>query len=824
MPNKIFLLLSIFLITLITNFSLSQIDPNKKSNRNFQPQFDDGQISGYLIDKQSKTPLDAVSIQLIKVRDSSLYKGTETDVTGFFKITDVSQGRYSLSISLTGYNKIIRPVLMMTPEDKIIELDTIMMTTGTETEEIVVQSERPFIELKGEKKVFNVGENMNVTGGSALDVLKNIPSVTVDIDDAISLRGGQQIKFLLNGRPVTGSISKILDNLPADQISSVEVITNPSAKYEAEGSTGVINIVLKKYDDSGFNGQLNLSGGTGDKYGSGLNLNYKTNLYNFTGSYDYRKRSMNFSTILTKNNFLFPESAFTDQNSNGSFDMTGNNFRGEIEYQLSKSDVLNLSGRYDERSRFRGSTENLFIYNQNQLLTQNSQTLNNDNEDENGYSFGLNYNKYFKDPKEVLSGEASYEYEKEYNTNNMQTSYFFPENTPPDNSIADGSELNGEFNVQSDYTLPLNKNSNFETGIKFNIRNTDASNYYYDQNDNTGAFELDSLLSDVFNFNQKIGAVYAIYGNEAGNFTFNLGLRSEYWRYAIDQTFANVLTSRNRFDLFPSVTLTQNIGPADNVSLSYSRKVGRPGYRELSPVVQIVSPVLYRVGNPDLNSEYINSFELSYVKFFNTFSVIPSVFYRLTTDKLTSYSTLIDSNITLNTSINADKETSYGAEMLLNGSFTKEFSLNGSISYYRQELNSDSLGINSNYTFSGRAFAGYNLPFDAGIQLTYFYSGKFITSQGTIDPVSTFDLSMRKDFFDKKLSINLRISDLFNTQKFSGTSTTNAYSQQFSRQRESSVGMLSITYKFGNDDKKKTRKKKKSNSNDNQDNGGDSEF
>lgn len=821
MQIKYLLLLVLFLFT---NISSSQQEPGKNNNRNIKPQFDDGEVSGYIFDNQSNTPLEAVAIQLIRVRDSSLFKGTESDINGFFKIDGVSQGRYSLSIFVTGYNRNIRPIMMNDPENKNISLDTILLSTGTVTDEIEVQTDRPFLELKGDKKVFNVGENMNVTGGTALEVLKNIPSVTVDIDDVISLRGGQQIKFFINGRPAVGSISRILENLPADQISSVEVITNPSAKYEAEGSTGVINIVLKKYDDSGFNGQLNLSSGTGDKYGGGLNLNYKKNDYNFTGSYDYRKRSMNFNTSISRNNFLFPESAFTNQTSNGSFNMSGNNFRGELEYQLSKSDVLNLSARFDQRERSRGNTQDLLVYNQNNILTENAVTYNNSLDKDNGYTLGLNYYKYFKDPKESLSGEANYSYEKEYDNDNIQTNYTFPENILPAISLIDGSELTGELNIQTDYSKPFSKSSLFETGLKYSLRNTNTGNYYYDENDTTGGYILDSTLTDVFSFDENLGAVYAIYGNEVGNFSFNVGVRGEYWNYNIDQTFANVNTSRDQFDLFPSVTLSQKLGVTEDISLSYSRKVRRPGYRELSPVVRTFSPVFYRVGNPDLNSEFINSFELNFAKFFTTFSIIPSVFYRLTTDKITSYSTLIDSNISLNTSINADKEISYGAEILLNGAFSKNFSLNGSISYFTQEINSDSIGTNSNNTFSGRAFASYNLPFDAGIQLTYFYSGKFISTQGEVDPFSSFDVSLRKDFFAKKLSINLRISDIFNTQKFAGSSTTNTYTQQFSRQRESNMGMLSLTYKFGTDEKKKSRKKKRSNSNDNNDNGGDVDF
>lgn len=799
----------------------SQTDPENRVKGNYKPGFNDGEISGYIFDRQSSAPLEYVAVQLIKTRDSSLYKGTETDSKGYFTLENIEQGRYSLLINLVGYNKVRRAVDLIQPEEKIIDLDTVFLKTGTETEEIVVEADKPFLELKGDKKVFNVDQNMNVTGGTALEVLKNLPSVTVDIDNNVSLRGGQQIKFYINGRPVTGNVSRILEQLPADQLSQVEVITNPSAKYDAESSTGVINLVMKKYDDTGFNGELNMNAGTGDKYGSGLNLNYKTKLYKLSGSYDYRLRNMDFSGSLQRNNFLIPSDAFTNQTSDGSMRMSRSNARAELEYMLSGSDILNFNGRYNTGDRDGDNNEDLFVYDQNNILNQNSITTNNNTENSEEYSIGLNYNKLFKSKKQSLTGEASFSYDKEYSNENKTTEYIYPENLQALNSLITGKDLTQELDAQTDYSMPIGKDMKIETGLKYNYRNTNANNFYYNQNNSTGVFEIDSSLTDEFIYEENIGAAYAMFGDEGGDFTYSLGLRGEYWMYNIDQYSLNTETSRNNINLFPSATFSQKLGLTEEMSLSYTRRVRRPGYRNLSPVIIVVSPVLYRQGNPDLGSEYINSIELNFAKFFTTFSLIPSVFYKLTTDKITSYSQLIDSNITLNTSINSECEISYGAELLVNGSLTKEFSLNGSLSYYNQEINSDSLVSNSNSTFAGRLFANYSLPWDMGVQLTYFYSGKMLTSQGEVKPVSTFDFGFRKDFMDKKLSLNLRASDIFNAMKMSGTTTTEYYTQQFNRQRESRVVTLSLAYKFGDTDKTKDRKKRRSSE---PDNGDDSDF
>lgn len=811
------------ILTLLTINIQAQTDENSGNRTgNLKPSFDDGIVTGLIFDKLSRTPLEAVAVKLVKARDSSLYKGVETDASGRFTINAVEEGRYILAIELTGYNKARRQISMQ-PQNKRTDLDTIYLTTGTSTEEIEVEADRPFIELRGEKKIFNVDQNMSVTGGTAIEVLKNLPSVTVDIDNNISLRGGQNIKFYINGRPVTGSVSRILEQMPADQLSSVEVITNPSAKFDAEGSTGVINLVLKEYDDSGFNGMINMNAGTGDKYGTGLNLNYKTKDYNFSGSYDYRLRNNTFSGSVDRNNFFSPDVFNSNQSTDGRMRMDGSSARGEMEFYPSASDIISLSTRYRSNKRTRNETENLLTHSSSNVLTENSKTLS-DNEDKGEeYSFGLNYSKLFKSKVQSLTGEASFSFDKDYENEYKTTEYSYTVN-PDLLERIDSRDLTKQFNFQTDYAHPLSKNSKLETGIKYNYRDTRADNYHYKQDNATGNYLVDSSLTEDFSFGENTGAVYAVYGNEGKSFSYNLGIRGEYWKYNLDDYYnAGSSVSKDRIDYFPSVNLSQKLGMTEEIALSYARKIRRPGYRELSPITRIMSSIFYSKGNPELGPEFINSFELNFIKYFNTFSVTPSLFYRITNDKITRYSTLIDSNITLSTPINANQESSYGGELLVNGAFSKIFSLNGSFSYFKQEIQSDSLGTNSTNTFAGRLFANINLPFDAGIQMTYFYTGRTVTPQGMIDPVNSFDIALRKDFMDKKLSLNFRLSDIFNSQKMSGNSSTDLYTQAFSRQRESQVAQLTISYKFGTESKDKTRKKKRQN-NDQDNDGGDIDF
>ncbi|MBV6477846.1 MAG: hypothetical protein HGGPFJEG_00590 [Ignavibacteria bacterium] len=819
---KIYFTLAIILIAFQV-YSQTEKERKGRTESDFKSSFNDGEISGYVFDNQNKTPLEAVSVQLIKSRDSSIHGGTETDAAGFFKISGISQGKYRLIVTLTGYNKKIITADMINPDIKKIFLDTLFLNSGTETEEIVVQSERPFMELKGEKKIFNVGENMSVKGGTAIDILKNLPSVTVDIDNNISLRGGSNIKFFINGRPVTGNVSRILEQLPADQLSSVEVITNPSAKYEAEGSTGVINLVLKQYDDAGVNGQIDLSSGTKDKYGSGININYKTSKYKALGSLDIRLHNMTMNAIVDRNNFFSEDQAVTNQTSDGMMRREGNNFRSEFEYYISKSDILNLNFRFNNGKRKRGDTDNMTIYNSQNVVSEISKNVSEEEETENGYSLGLNYGKYGKDGQ-TLTGEISYTLEKENDNGYRETMYTLPEGLMSDYYDIEGSDNDKLINIQSDYIYKFSKQSGFETGIKYNINDRSTNEFNYLRNNETGIFAIDSSLSDDFNYLEKTASAYGIYSNETKDFSYNLGLRGEYWDLDMDDKFYNSTSSKNKFDFFPSVSLSYKLSMTEQIGLNYSRKIRRPGFRELSPSTRVMSPVLYMRGNPLLEPEYFNSIELNFSKFFNSFSIIPSVFYKIKNNVITRSSTLIDSNIVLNVPVNADNEISYGGEFLVNGQFGKIFNLNMSISYFNQEITSDTLGTNSSNTFSGRLFSNINLPFDAGIQLTYFYSGKMITPQGTVDPMSSFDVSLKKEFMNRQLSVSLRISDLFNQGKFTGVSSTELYMQEFSRARESRIAMLSLTYKFGSDTKSSDRKKRGNRNQDEQDRGSDIDF
>ncbi len=814
---KIYLIVLIFILTIpIKIFSQDnpQITPEMREKfKNFR-----GTISGFVIDKDNNAPLQSATVQLFKLRDSSLATGGETDAKGKFTLADVKGGKYKLVVSFAGYKKAMMPEIMLTPMTPDLVLDTIKMTTGLTTETINVEAEKPFIEFQPDRKIFNVEKGMTTTGGNVIDVLKNIPGITVDQDNNISFRGSGNIKIMFDGRPFglnSSNISTILEQMPADKVASIELMTNPTAKFEAEGSTGIINIVLKKNDMTGMNGSVSANVGTGDKYNTSLNLNRKTKDYNLTGSYDMRLMNMNINGFNNRQTIGNPYITDIDQTNSNDMRMHSNLVRAGIDWTINPKENLGFNLSFNDRSRNRGGNNFTNIFDG---ATQTTNYLTREFNVNNGknYGVGANYLLKFKNPKQTLSSDFSYSREEGNVTLNSFTDYSIPVGTQSSRLNQFNGQKNDEVNFQVDYVNPFTDDRKFEVGGKTIFRKTDddtrTENYDY----TTNTFINNTGLTNTFNYQEIINAVYFAYQDKIGNFGYQIGLRGEQTNTKGEQITQGSNFTKNYFSLFPNVSLSQKLGAAEELQLSYSRRVRRPDIDNLNPFLNTSDPLNYSSGNPDLNPEYTNSVELNFLKYFTSALITPSIFFRQTNDKISRVRVQYDSVITLTTQENFSSSRSYGFELTTNANPFKFWMLNGTVSYFKTENDATNLTgqTNSAYSWSGRAFSTFNLPADLGLQLTYFYSGKNLSAQGQIDPFSSFEVGLKKDFIDKKLTVNLRFSDVFNTQKFHGTISDATFYDVFERKRDSQTVFLSLTYKFGTDMQRDRRKKRDNNNND----------
>ncbi|MBP9096166.1 MAG: TonB-dependent receptor [Ignavibacteria bacterium] len=791
-----------------------QISPEMREKfKNFK-----GTITGFVYDKDNNMPLQSATVQLFKQKDSSLATGGETDASGKFVFTDVKAGRYKLIASFAGYKKAVMTGIVFTPQTPDLILDTIKMTTGVTTEEIDVTAEKPFVEFKPDMKVFNVDKGMTTTGGSVIDILKNIPGITVDQDNNITFRGGANVKVNIDGRPFginSSNLSTILEQIPADKVSSVELMTNPTAKFDAEGSSGIINIVMKKNEENyeGMNGSVTMNAGNNDKYNGSLNLNSRSKNYSLNGSYDFRSFNMNMTgynnRITSVNNS--PTNIYSESDNQNR--MRSNLVRAGIDLTLTKKQNLGFTFSYNNRQRNRGGSNETSVFD-NSTLTSDYLTRDFNYNDGKTYGIGANYLLKFEKPKQTLTSDFSYTRSEGDRTQNTLIDYSLPLNFPQARNNQFSNDKNDEVNFQLDFISPFSENSKLETGVKSIYRKTydDSRSESYDYNTNTF---VQGANSNIFDYQELINSAYIAYTDKIGNFSYQLGLRGEQTNSKGNQITANTDFTKSYFSIFPNASISQKLGATEEVQLSYSRRIRRPDLDDLNPFLNTSDPLNYQSGNPDLMPEYTNSLELNFIKYFTSAIITPSIYYRQTNDKISRVRLRYDSLITLNTQENFASSKSYGFELTMNASPVKTWTINGTVGYSKTENDATNLtGLtNTAYSWNGRLFTTLSLPADFGLQFTYFYSGKNISAQGQIDPFSSADISLKKDFMDKRLSLNLRVGDVFNSQKFHGTISDINFYDEFERRRDSRSVFLSLTYKFGSEGKQDRKKKREPNNN-----------
>lgn len=779
-----------------------------------------GSISGTVIDSKSNMPLEAAAVSLISGKDSVILKGTETGVDGKFVFSDLPFGKYSVRVSLVGFSKAFVSGINIVKDNPSVNLDALKLKSGeATTEEINVEAERSAIEFKEDKKIFNVEQGMNVQGGSAIDVLKNIPSVSVDADGNISLRGNENVKILVDGKPFglnnSENRNSVLDQIPSNLIESIELVTNPSAKYAAENSAGIINIKLKKSEGLGYNGNLLLNAGSKDKYNGSLNLNFRKDKVNFFGSYDYRLQN-NFidgenSRQIYSDNSLFTQTAEATNRNIGHF------AKGGFDYNIDKDNSLSYLFNYNYRERRR--TDNSMTETVNSstgTLENQSNLVTLDNGDGYTLDMSLNYNKNFKNPGQTLSSEAVFTRYKDNSLNNTNEYILYPTGTV--NPVIENrynDEVNNEGNLSLDYVNPFSKDSKFETGLKIVLRSNDKDYMVEDFDYSINGFINDSSQSNIFAYNENIYALYGAYDLKINKFGLKVGLRAEQTDTKSDLKNTNQIKKSDYFDLFPSVNLTQKLDETQELALSYSRRINRPTVQMLNPFVTAFDPYNYFAGNPDLKPEYVNSLELGYLKYFETLTINPSIFYTHKKDQLSRTREYLDSNIALLTFDNYGNTENYGAELVLNAKPLEFLNLNGSVSYYKNVIdatNLDSAYKNENYTWNGRISANMYLPMFADLGITYFYSGRNVFAQGILEPFQSMDVSLKRDFFDKRVTLGMRVSDVFNTLKFDvKLNNTQNFQESFYRKRDSRALYFNLTYRFGNDSKIQEKKRRRVN-------------
>ncbi|MGB9697401.1 MAG: TonB-dependent receptor domain-containing protein [Ignavibacteria bacterium] len=774
-----------------------------------------GSIKGQIIDKQTNTPVASVSIQIFRLKDSSLVKGMATDENGTFLLTDIPFGMYKLKASMIGYVTYVASNVLLTPQSKDVDLGVIKIEQGDETKtaEIEVTAEMPIFQTQIDKKVYNVEKSLVSESGTLIDVLKNVPSVTVDSEGNIKLRGSSNIKFLINGKPsaILGlDPSTILDQIPASNVQSIEIITNPSSKYEAEGTTGIINFVLKKEQNDGYTGSINLNAGTEDKYNGSANFGIKTGKLTLMGSYNFRIGHMSGTGSVNRISFFADSTYLYNQYLN--FNNKMNSHMGNIglDYDISKKSTLSFSTSYNYRSRNRNEKSNYFNY--SPTVLQSSYVRNNyDNHSGNNLDANLAYRLKFDKPKQELVTNLQYSYsDEEINNDILQ----FNGNTFV-NDLTQNDKTNQKFKFyvfQADYTHPFTSDMRLETGFKGTIRDisSDFLSKYLDQN--TQSWVINTNLSNNLDYKDQVYGAYINFANKYKDFGYQLGVRLEQTYTKINQLTLNQTFENNYLDIFPSVFLSQTFDKLNEVQINYTRRINRPNMWQLNPFIDYSDPQNLRKGNPYLNPEYVNSFELSYLRYFTTFTLTGTIFYRNVNDVINRVVNVLDSTSTIVTFDNIAKSKSYGLEIVLAGRIAKWWNLNANFNYSKYTVSGGSKynDIDNNAdVWSVKFMNNFIFPNIAELQIAYFYTGKMVTLQGGLEPMQSLDIGIKRDFFNKRLSLTLRSSDVMNTMKYVMSSSGTNFVIDANRKRNSRALFLTLTYRFGTDQKMLSQKRQK---------------
>lgn len=757
-------------------------------------------IKGIVVDKVSDKPLESATVQVFSSQDSSLVTGTLTDNNGAFTIQDIPDGTYYLKISYIGYTNAVAKKVIAGENKRNINFGTIKLEINEETtQEIEVVDEAPVMTFEAGKKVYDAKKDIIAQNGNVMDVLKNVPSVEVDNDGNVSLRGSRDVKILIDGKPsaLLSNGTQVLQNMPANIVDKVEVINNPSSKYEAEGVSGIINIVMKQQNQSmGYNGNLKVNGGTEDKYNLSTGGSYKQGKLSLNGNYSYWNYSMPGITNFDRYNYASTNARFADQFLNWKYKGLSHYGSLGIDYDFDKENTLSLVSNIFYYKRNLNSTSNIDFYDENNILTSDFVSYNDNARNGLNIEGTLSYFKKFKEKGRDFSTFINYSSRNEYD----DTEY----NSSISNSSAEqNKKSNYRFNFlnfQADYIHPFGEKNKLETGLKSEARfiNGVYSLRYFDTPSNQW-LPIPGKDNDA-NYTDLISAAYAEYSGEYKDFSYKAGLRTEYTIIDFSIQKETQKFNDSYLDLFPSLNLSQKIGIENQFQLSYSRRIRRPNLFFLNPFVDYIDAYTSRSGNPYLKPEYINSFELGYTRSVKIATLTLSGFFRNSNNPINMVSYVDTNGVSSSKFENVGTSNTYGVEFIVQGGLAKWWTVNASASYFNTNIFENNSQFNFDKTYnawSARFTTNAAIPDLFDIQFTYFYNGEQLSAQGKIEPMQSMNIALQKSLFDKRIVLGFRVNDLFNQQKFSAYNSGDTYTQTIQQKSNSRAAFFTITYNFG---------------------------
>ena len=786
-----------------------------------------GGVGGKLLDQESKSPLDHVTVFIYQGSSEKPVKVVNTDERGVFIFSDVLPGEYRVEAGFLGYLPFEEVVQVMANQQT--HLGEIVLKTDAKSLRVVeVTGLRSSMKLEVDKRVFSVDQSIAAAGASTSDILKNIPSVDVDAEGTVSLRNSTNVIIWINGKPsglTADNQAQVLEQMPAESIDRIEVVTNPSAKYSAEGSAGIINIILKKDRKAGYYGSLRAGVSTPLGYNLGGNVNYSSPKWDLYANLGTRGDNRDGNGSTDRETYLTSGSTTTTEymHSTTLRNMTNGGlfFRAGADYHINDQHTVSLSGFGMNGIRDFSSDVNYRFLDNAKQLTNTRQRSSTETGGHNNFEMELDY-QWEIGAEHNLHATLSAGKELSPRTSSYTQTELLS-SSPAFKQDGKGSENENSMEFQLDYSHKFSEKWKVEAGWKTNMEQRVSDDLIRNLNGTAWT----NFSKNLFDYTEQI---HAAYGTLTGKLTpklgYQLGLRAE--QTLVNFTSTNVLSNlvdpheKNYLQLFPTIFANYTISEGSDLQLNYSRRINRPRGRALNPFVNISDSMNIWVGNPDLNPEYSNNFELNFLKTWTNHTLSAALYHRIS-EQVIQDIRYLDGGVMNQTPENVTSSTSSGMELVAKDKLFKTLETTTTLNLFQQSMDG--------FTYRGQTYEGTNgfswnlrmngqmmLPWNMMGQISGFYSAPRIVAQGSMKAAYSLDLGLRKSFWDRTLQVAINGQNLLNSFKFENTTTGPGFSQVTSNQFFGRTLRLNVTWNFGN-----LKPKEKEDKGRNQENTGGSE-
>ena len=761
-----------------------------------------GTIKGMVSDKNN--PLEYVNVILTKTVDTTkVIKFVTTDIAGKFLIDKIELGNYAVKFQLIGYKSYSQKVAITNENLNLVVNNITLNSELVLLNEVSIKTQKKLIEKTPQGFIVNASANITQAGGTATDLLKNTPTVSVDAEGSITLRGKSPL-ILVNGR---NSNLGNPDQIPASSVESIEIINNATAKYDANAEGGIINIKLKKNKQNGTNGAFALGAGFGAKgrINSSVIVNHKTKKWNFGLGYDNRFAGRTREINASRTNYFIVDEHQLNQNRNDNRLEQLQNLKLNIDYAINEKNQIMFEAIGNTEGQDNHETLNSVLYKQNDIFNSNTNRHSDEIARSKVAEFALDYIRKYDDEKKSLTANISTSINRDRENTDITSQSLTEDYMPIGDPFLERTHNyeNGNIsNAKIDYACPIFKKGILETGYKGVFRSVkadfEASNYI------DGSYVIDPNSSNIFNFHENVQAFYALYNATIGTaeiakWKYNMGIRAE-------QTFNNGITENNStnfknnyLNLFPTTSITYNKSTDEYIKLSYGKRINRPSLGQLNPFTDITDALNPHSGNPYLKPEIIHAIELGYNKEWSKISLSSNLFYRYALNTIRPFYQLQPDGVNLIMPMNIGNATAYGVENILNVKPSSKYDFNASISLFQQNLDGSNISpdaVQNAFGWNGKLINNFTPWKNSKLQIIGSYNSEIATPQGKRLEQYFVDFGFQQKLIKGNARLGLTVVDIFNTLKSGYINNTSDFSNNRTSKADTRAIMLTFAYTF----------------------------